>query len=193
MVAIGALAAGGVIGSISQPIAAHFAQKRQHKYIKKYMKNKYQWEVADLIAAGLNPILGYTKGGPGIGSPGIPNIAGGQGATALSAAKLREELELLRAQRDAITATAAKTRIETRNIATDPKKAFFRTMLEGAPSAAEVRKRLKLVVEDLPVERSGKVLRDKLGGFGSVMSEQWRSTAERWKRKDNWAPARSKY
>ncbi len=108
--------AGAIIGSIAQPIAAHFAQKRQHKYVKKYMKNKYQWEVADLIAAGLNPILGYTKGGPPIGSVGIPSIAGGQGATAISAMKLAEELRLLRQTADRTEAEVARTKAQTKKV-----------------------------------------------------------------------------
>jgi len=109
---------GGIVGGISQPIAAHFAQKRQWKYTKKMMQTRHQWEVEDLIKAGLNPILGYvgSKGGPPLGSVGIPNIAGGLGATALSAAKIKEELELLRATSDKARADAAKARVQTKKV-----------------------------------------------------------------------------
>ncbi len=131
MAGIGALG-----GAIAQPIAAHFAQKRQHKYIKKYMKNKYQWEVADLIAAGLNPILGYTKGGPGIGSPGIPNIAGGMGATAIQVAKLRAELDLLESSSEKLKAEAIRAR-------------------STAHLQAQQSKKVSLEVKEFPIKPSG--------------------------------------
>ncbi len=100
-------AVGAIGGAIAQPIAAHFAQKRQHKYIKKYMKNKYQWMVDDLRAAGLNPILAYNNQ-PSMGQPGIPSIAGGQGATAISAMKLKSELRMLDASAKKMEAEAAQ-------------------------------------------------------------------------------------
>ncbi len=108
MAAAGAI--GAIGGAVAQPIAAHFAQKRAFKYTKKMMKNKWQWEVADLIAAGLNPILGYTKGGPGIGGSPIPSISGSMGTTALSAMKLRSELKLLEASADKMAAEATRAR-----------------------------------------------------------------------------------
>ncbi len=108
MAAFGAL--GAIGGSIGAPIAAHFAQKRAFKYAKNILKNKHQWEVADLIAAGLNPILGYTKGGGGIIGPGSsPGVGGGGnlGTTALSAMKLRSELDLLQTSADRQRAESA--------------------------------------------------------------------------------------
>ncbi len=126
--------AGGIIGSIAQPVAAHFAQKRQHKYVKKYMKNKYQWEVADLIAAGLNPILGYTKGGPPIGAAGIPNISiGGVEASAIGAMKVRAELKLLKAQTEKLSAEAAQ--------ATSRSKKLDLEVMEFPPTPGGVARR----------------------------------------------------
>jgi len=118
------MAAGAIGGAIAQPIAAHFAQKRQWKYTKKMMQTRHQWEVADLIAAGLNPILGYvgSKGGPPLGSVGIPSIAGGQGTTALSAMKLRSELRLLQSSADKLDAEAAKAGAQTKKVELEVKE-----------------------------------------------------------------------
>ncbi len=161
---------GGVIGAIGQPIAAHFAQKRQHKYIKKYMKNKWQWEVADLKAAGLNPILGITGRSPNIGSPGIPSIAGGMGATALSAMKLKKEMRLLDAAADQAQAnaeeraskavvnkeTAKKVELEVKEFPIRPmgvaRRLFNKEVVEKATKAVIkipdwIKDRLKAVAE----------------------------------------------
>lgn len=72
---------GSIVGAISGPIASHFAQKRAFKYAKNILKNRHQWEVADLRAAGLNPILGYVGskgGGGGVISPGTSTGGAGQ-------------------------------------------------------------------------------------------------------------------
>ncbi len=87
-------------GAISAPIAAHFAQKRAWKYTKAMMKNKYQWQVADLRAAGLNPILGYANPPP-IGSVPAPVASGGGGdlvATAKQVAKFKPEVTMAKHQ-----------------------------------------------------------------------------------------------
>ncbi len=98
-------AAGGVIGAISGPIASHFAQKRAFKYAKTIMKNKHQWEVADLRAAGLNPILGYVGsrgGGGGVVSPGTSTGGAGQSADVVGAYKqakgVKDQLKILSEQ-----------------------------------------------------------------------------------------------
>ncbi len=147
---------GAIGGAIAQPIAAHFAQKRQHKYVKQYMKNKYQWEVADLIAAGLNPILGYTKGGPAIGSVGIPNIAGGQGATAIGAMKLKAELALLRSSARKLDAEAGRAVAQTGKVELEVK--------EFKPTIGGVARRI------FESERTKKFIRSFGQGVGDLPS-----------------------
>ncbi len=130
----------GIIGgAIAQPIAAHFAQKRAWKYTQAMMKNRYQWMVGDLRAAGLNPILAVSKSA-GIGPSGIPNIAGGIGATAIGAMKIRAELDLLRATAEKAQAEAAFTRGRTKKVDLEVKEfkpsvgGVVRRVLEsGAP------------------------------------------------------------
>ncbi len=156
-------------------IAGHFAQKRQHKYVKKYMKNKYQWEVADLIAAGLNPILGYTKGGPPIGPAGIPSVGGeGLAASAISAIKAKSELELLEATADRQTSEAVLAR--------------SRAHLEAQRS-----KKVSLEVKEFPIKPSGVARRlfspearegvrnflQKVGNVPNWIRESMKNAAER--------------
>ncbi len=163
-------------------IAAMVEAKKARKFTKKMMKNKYQWQVADLLAAGLNPILGYANPPPIGPSPLATGGSGGGDASIVALAKVRSETDLLRAQTSAVTAAGAKTVAETRNILTDPKKAFFRSVLEGKPV-----KKLTLSVDSFQKQ------------LGSVMSEQWQNAAERWKRGFNLdslksaAPRRSRY
>ncbi len=131
----------GIVGGIAQPIAAHFAQKRQHKYVKKYMKNKYQWEVADLIAAGLNPILGYTKGGPPIGAAGIPGISVGSpdlvgGYKQLKSVKA--ELAILESHKQAAGSAASKAFFDANRSMFDARSAEADSIINAArlPAAA---------------------------------------------------------
>ena len=64
LIGAGADIAGGLIGNAAS--ASEAAASRG--FTEKQMKNKHQWEAADLEAAGLNRILGYTKGGASLGS-----------------------------------------------------------------------------------------------------------------------------
>ncbi len=106
----GAIAQG--VTDIGKTVAAGVASKIAWKRTKRILKNRHQWEVADLIAAGLNPILSATKGPGGISGVGPQNIPGGGpiGTTALAGMKLKSELLLLDRQAEALSATAAESR-----------------------------------------------------------------------------------
>ncbi len=143
-------------------IAGHFAQKRQHKYVKKYMKNKWQWEVADLRAAGLNPILGITGRAPQIGPAGIPSTGGGDIAgTAIGVIRAKEELRLLKetANRTAAEAVAAgwkgkKVELEVREFPPTVGGLARRFITGGAGKALKsVNKFIQVVQEKTSVPR----------------------------------------
>ncbi len=160
-------------------LTKHYAATAARKAFRRFRESRrtaYQDTVFDLEQAGLNKILAFGQGPTNVAMPPqarVPDLAQGLTSSALAAAKLRAELKLLRAQSGLVDEQGKKTEAERRNILTDPKKAFFRNILEGAPSTAEVRKKLELLVEDLPVERYGKKLREYL-------SERWRSVGKRF-------------
>ena len=75
----GALSAGGgIAGAALSAKAARQATDKQLSWERERAQNAHQWEVADLRAAGLNPILSANGGGAttgGIGAP-IPDTSG---------------------------------------------------------------------------------------------------------------------
>lgn len=58
-------AAGGLIGGLFQNSAANAQAERQMKFQEKMDSSKYQRGMADMKAAGLNPMLAYSQGGAG--------------------------------------------------------------------------------------------------------------------------------
>ncbi len=178
-------AGGGAWGAVAQgvtdigkTVASGVAQLQAQKFTKKMMKNRFQWMVDDLRAAGLNPILAVRGGlSAQMGGSGIASFGGGgsAGTTALSAMKFASEIDVLRAQAEALRASAGKHTAETRNILTDPRKALSRTLLE--PMLDPVRrqkifKSLKLSVDEIKARP----------GLDDFFKDQWQSTADRWKR-----------
>lgn len=86
----GALSAGGALAAGGQSARA----------MERSYKKRYQWQVADLKKAGLNPMLAVMNGAPVPQSPQFPNVgeAAVEGAAAaaqgVSSAKLAKETQL---------------------------------------------------------------------------------------------------
>lgn len=114
---LGAAIAGGLISGASSAFgasrantAAQEAAQRQMEFQRESAQNSYQWAMADMKSAGLNPMLAYQRGGAAAlsGASYTPqNIASGSaaaaGATISSALQLKRfkaELTLLQRQGD---------------------------------------------------------------------------------------------
>lgn len=92
------LIAAGVAGSVVSGLAGVYSAKRQMDFQERMASSQHQREVADLRAAGLNPILSGT-GGQGAAAPGgagfqVPDL----GHSALAARRMAAEIPVLEQQ-----------------------------------------------------------------------------------------------
>jgi len=84
-----------------------------NQFTTEQMKNRHQWEVQDLRAAGLNPILSALNGAPSMGgSPVAPvqDIMGPAVNSALAAKRLSAEVDKMKADTRAADASAAASK-----------------------------------------------------------------------------------
>lgn len=104
-----------VANSALGAIFAKKAAKKAHQRSVDAYKHRYQWTMADMRSAGLNPILAAGQGAGSAPSAPIATRSGGTsdyaGAYAKSS-RLQGEMKLLTAQTDAASAAGAKSLAE---------------------------------------------------------------------------------
>lgn len=106
----------GFLGDVADKATSfgfgQFAASRQNKFQKEILNNRYQWQVADMKAAGINPILAVTSPPPAPTVPiggFAPHSGGGTVETAKKISKLSPEMALLRQQLELMKIETEKT------------------------------------------------------------------------------------
>jgi hypothetical protein len=104
----GALA--GIGGSLLSGSEERSASAKAYDRQKEFYQNRHQWEVKDLEAAGLNPILSA------LGQPPMPTIQTSKvpdyGASASSALQTKANIDLLEEQKNTESAKAMKEAVD---------------------------------------------------------------------------------
>lgn len=110
-------AAGSVVSSAIQAWSNRYLQKKAQAFAKETMQTQHQWEVGDLINAGLNPILSATGGSSAVSAGGFggvtaPDITG----SAIAAIRAKKDIELLNAQINKVKAETGYTVEKTEDL-----------------------------------------------------------------------------
>lgn len=107
---------GGIASAGGQMMAnqeAKASAQRQMDFQKETLQHQYQWGMADMKAAGLNPILAYKQGGAGSAS-GADYTPGNVGAAGVTGASTAQSSALAtRAQDSQLENIAADTRLKS--------------------------------------------------------------------------------
>lgn len=156
--AIATGAAGALLGGIQGDMQRKEARK-DRTWQKSMSDTSYQRGVADLRAAGLNPMLAYgnagasSPGGSTAQTPDLASAAEGAASTALSAKRLKQELKNMSAdekvkndQSDLLQSQKAKVDKETSILG--PKSTIMKKLDEGIKASARQIKPIKKKIID---------------------------------------------
>lgn len=172
---------GSVIGAVAGLASAKATNKANERaaetanaFTKEQLQNRHQWEVADLRAAGLNPILS-AMGTPSIGGSAqastvnpMDSIASGSGS-AIQAMRIREEIKNMKETNKKLSAETNLSH-ELANSAKEDQK-LKRT------TAGNIAVQTMLSKLDLPGKENDATIQEKIGPYGAAAAKFINSAA----------------
>lgn len=125
---------GNYAGAVNQNVANAEQAQRQMDFQAQQTGSSYQRAVADMKAAGLNPMLAYSQGGAASGAGAQASMGNELGAganSAWSAAQARQQMQQSAATIDNIRADTSNKEQQTTNLESENLYTLARTSSEG--------------------------------------------------------------
>lgn len=175
--------AGGVIGKAVDVWSAREASKDERAFMERMSSTSYQRAVADMRAAGINPMLAYMQGGASTPSTSAADTGSFSASlsSAVQARRVAAETELLNQQTASAKEQARKTRIEADILKRDlPRAQIIEDVWKGVAgvysSAKDVSRYVKETAETFPLVPRDKPYRQALQPLTDAQREQLRRT-----------------
>jgi len=189
-------AASGAFATEDERDFATSSAATANAFTKEQLQNRHQWEVSDLRAAGLNPILSAMKGAPSIGgsasaqsganvaedTAALTNSAANTNQQRLNTQKLQAEIELLKSNAQASKAQSVASQTQgVKNIAdSDLSRKEIEKLVSQIPAIASTARNQKTEQDtwiNKYIRPRTKAFADTVGDFTGAIGNVFRGSA----------------
>lgn len=159
----------GIFSDIAGPIANKFEGDLSWKRQRQMYQHRYQWQVADMRKAGINPIMMSTKGAGNTGSVPAPKMdikgIGADASNVMQARRQKQELAQIKSQEDLNRLLGAKATADAATSAASARNLNAQALLTelGIPAATNAA---QLQIDFPHIQRAEWLMRN----LGSVVS-----------------------